>query len=478
MFLAPPQSRRSFLASAGAGFGMLGLSELLAYQGRLSADDAVTRTGIAQNAPAPRSPHHPAKAKRVIWLYMYGAPSGIDTFDYKPELNRRHGERLPKPPEVLFGNPGPLMRSPFAFKQHGQTGTWVSELFPHLAQQVDQLAFLRGCTAESNNHAPACLQMNTGITRVGFPSAGAWVTYGLGSENQNLPGFIVMYDHRSIPVAGPPNWGNGFLPASYQGVTFRPTETPLLYSKRLPGISDDRQRAKLDLLKELNHQHLQHHQGDVAQELESRIESFELAYRMQMEAPQAVDLSKESESTKRLYGLDNEKTRPFGSQLLIARRLVERGVRFIQIYSGGTRLNWDAHQDLEPNHRQLCFETDKPIAGLLRDLSERGLLQDTLVIWGAEFGRMPISQDGNGRDHNPHGFLAWMCGGGVKGGVAHGRTDDLGYRAVEGVVTIPDFHATILHLMGLDHTKLTYQHNGRAIRLTDVSGSVIKQIIA
>lgn len=454
--------RRQFLTRAGAGFGLLGLSDLLTQQ---------------TNPLAAKKGHHAAKAKSVIWLYMYGAPSGMDTFEYKPELQRRDGERLPEPPDVLFGNPGTLMRSPFKFKQHGQTGSWVSELFPHIAKQVDQLTFLRGCKADSNNHAPACMQMNTGITRIGYPSAGSWVTYGLGSENQNLPGYIVMYDHRSVPVAGPPNWGNGFLPASYQGVVFRPQQTPLLYSERLPEVTPERQRAQLDLLGQLNAHHKAQQSADVASDLEARIASFELAYRMQMEAPKVVDLANESAETKKLYGLDDEKTRPFGTQLLIARRLVERGVRFIQIYSGGTRLNWDAHQDLEQNHRQLSFETDQPIAGLLSDLRAKGLLESTLVIWGAEFGRMPISQDGNGRDHNQHGFLSWMCGGGVKPGVSQGSTDDLGHQAVDGVVTVPDFHATILHLLGLNHLKLTYPYNGRDVRLTDVSGRVIKEIL-
>ncbi len=459
-----PATRRSFLTQAGCGMGMLGLADLLATHARADSK--------------PQQPHHPPKARSVIWLYMYGAPSGMDTFDYKPELQKRDGEKLPKPPEVLFGNPGPLMKSPFNFKQYGQNGRWVSELFPNIAQQIDQLTFLKGCTADSNNHAPACMQMNTGVTRVGHPSAGAWVTYGLGSANQNLPGYVVMYDHRSVPVAGPPNWGNGFLPARYQGVTFRPSESPLLYSKRLPDVSDARQRAQLDLLKDLNQHHLQGQTAEAASELEARIASYELAYRMQMEAPQVVDLSKESAATKQLYGIDNEKTKPFGSQLLIARRMVEQGVRFIQIYSGGTRLNWDAHQDLEKNHRQLCEETDKPIAGLLTDLRKRGLLDSTLVIWGAEFGRMPMSQDGNGRDHNPHGFLTWMCGGGTKPGASFGETDDFGHRAINGKSTVPDFHATILHLLGLDHLKLTYRHNGRDMRLTDVSGRVIKEVLA
>lgn len=470
-------SRRRFLAQAGGDLGLLGLADLLNQNGSLRAEPPAANASPT-SLLTPKAGHFPAKAKTVIWLYMYGAPSGMDTFEYKPELQKRDGQLLPKPPDVLFGHPGPLMKSPFRFAQHGKNGTWVSELFPNIAKHVDELAFLRGCTADSNNHAPACMQMNTGMTQIGHPSAGAWVTYGLGSENQNLPGFVVMYDHRSVPVAGTPNWGNGYLPASYQGVTLRPTETPLLYSKRAPEMTAERQRTQLNYLQSLNRKHLEKHDADTQSELDARIASYELAYRMQMTAPDVVSLQKESAATKKMYGLDQDNTKPFGTQLLIARRLVEQGVRFIQIYCGGTRLNWDAHQDLEKNHRQLCGETDLPIAGLLTDLRARGLLDSTLVVWGAEFGRMPISQDGNGRDHNPQGFLTWMCGGGTKPGASFGRTDELGHIAVEGKSTVPDFHATMLHLLGLDHTKLTYFHNGRNMRLTDVSGRVIREILA
>ena len=454
--------RRGFLKHAvGTGLGMLALADLL----RPSLAEAEERPG-----------HFPARAKAVIWLYMYGGPSSLDLFDPKPEVTRRDGQKLPGSVDVFFGNPGPLMRSPFAFKQHGQSGAWVSELYPQLARQVDDLAFLHACTAESNNHGPAVLQMNTGITRLGRPSAGAWVTYGLGSRNRNLPGYVVMHDHRSVPVGGPPNWGAGFLPAAYQGVTFRPSKTPLLYLDRPPGVTAARQRAQLDLLKDLNQEHAQARPEE--SELRGRIESFELAARMQLEAPEAVNLEGESAATRRLYGLDDPVTEPYGSRLLLARRLVERGVRFVQVYSGGTRLNWDAHLKLVENHRRFCGETDVPIAGLLRDLKQRGLLKDTLVIWGSEFGRMPISQDGDGRDHNPHAFTMWLAGGGIKGGVKHGSSDDLGYKAAENAVSINDLHATILHQLGLDHKQLTYEHDGRSIRLTDVAGQVIKEIVA
>jgi hypothetical protein len=454
--------RRSFLARAGGGLGMLALADLLHQTVRADT--------------APRPGHFGARAKAVIWLYMYGGPSSIDLFDPKPELDRRDGEKLPGPVDVLFGNPGPLMRSPFRFRQHGQCGAWVSELFPQLAGCVDDLAFLRACTADSNNHAPAVLQMNTGIPRVGRPSAGAWVSYGLGTANKNLPGYVVMHDHRSVPVGGPPNWGAGFLPASHQGVLFRPAKTPLLYLDRPAGVDAARQRAQLDLLKDLNEAHAAARPGEA--ELRGRIESFELAYRMQTEAPDAVNLDGETEATRRLYGLGDPQTEPYGSRLLLARRLVERGVRFVQVYSGGTRLNWDGHAGLADNHRRFCAETDRPIAGLLQDLKRRGLLDETLVIWGSEFGRMPISQDGDGRDHNPNAFTMWLAGGGVKGGVSHGASDDLGYKAAEEPVSVHDLHATLLHLLGLDHTRLTFEHDGRSFRLTDVAGRVIREVLA
>jgi hypothetical protein len=471
VFSPPFPSRRHFLARAGGGFGLLALADLLHQTG--CADFSLPNPA---DPLAPRPGHFPARAKAVIWLYMYGAPSGIDTFDPKPELTKRDGQRLPGKVDVLFGNPGPLMRSPFTFKHYGTCGAPVSELFPNVANHVDDLTFIRACTANSNNHAPAVLQMNTGVVRPGRPSAGAWVTYGLGSVNRNLPGYVVMHDYRSAPVGGAPNWGAGFLPAAYQGVTFRPGQRPLLYLERPSTLDASRQRAQLDLLRDLNERHRAAHPGEA--ELEGRIQSFELAYRMQTEAPDAVNLDGETETTRRMYGMDVATTEPFGARLLLARRLVERGVRFVQVYSGGTRANWDGHAGLELNHRQRCAETDKPIAGLLQDLKQRGLLKDTLVVWGAEFGRMPISQDGDGRDHNPNAFLMWMAGGGVKGGFSYGASDDLGYLPAENPVSVHDSHATLLHLMGLDHKRLTYEHDGRSMRLTDVSGRVVHEILS
>jgi hypothetical protein len=470
-FLNCQPSRRGFLARVGSGLGMLALADMLHQTGR--ADFSLPD---AADPLAPRTGHFPARAKAVIWLYMYGAPSGIDTFDPKPELDKRHGQRLPGNVDVFFGHPGPLMRSPFTFKKYGQCGAQVSELFPNVAQHVDKLTFLKACSANSNNHAPAVLQMNTGVIRVGRPSAGAWVTYGLGSVNRNLPGYVVMHDYRSVPVGGAPNWGCGFLPAAYQGVTFRPGRRPLLYLERPAGVDARRQREQLDLLKQMNERHRAAHPGE--SELEGRIESFELAYRMQTEAPDVVNLEDETEATRELYGMNDAVAEPYGSRLLLARRLVERGVRFVQVYSGGTKANWDAHSAIELNHRQRCAEVDKPIAGLLQDLQQRGMLKDTLVIWGAEFGRMPISQGSDGRDHNPNAFLMWLAGGGLKPGISFGASDDIGYMPAADSVSVHDFHATLLYLLGLDHKKLTYEHDGRSMRLTDVSGRVINEIIA
>jgi hypothetical protein len=478
-------TRRAFLRRAGNGFGMLALAGLLDQQGLL--------TGSANAAPplnplAPKPPHFPAKAKSVIWLFMNGGPSQVDTWDYKPELARRDGQELKgfdKNTGFFTDQVGPLMKSPFAFKRHGKSGSWVSEIFPGMARHVDDMAFIHSCFTETNNHSPALFEINTGMSRMGFPCVGAWVTYGLGSVSQNLPAFVTMYDTlgRGLPKGHAQNWGAGFLPGIYQGTALNPQGLPIDNLARDPRMSDARQRRQLDLLRRLNQRHQERHEADT--ELTARIESFELAYRMQMAAPEALDVNKEPDRIQQLYGLDNKKCAHFARQALMARRLVERGVRFVQIYSGGmeNERSWDGHADIAANHRQFAGETDTPIAGLLTDLKQRGLLDTTLVIWCGEFGRLPVAQRSHngkqtGRDHNPHAFTTWMAGGGVKGGIHHGETDEIGHKAAVDRVPVHDLHATILHLLGLDHTKLTYKYNGRQFRLTDVYGRVLNKILA
>lgn len=443
-------TRRELLQKAGVGFGSVALTSLLA--------EAADR-------------QHVPRARSVIWLFMEGGPSGFDTFDPKPALEKGHGKKV-EGIEVFFGDPGPLLKSPFTFKQHGQSGAWVCDRYPNLARHVDEMSFIRSCHVESNNHGPAMFQINTGMIRQGFPSMGSWVTYGLGSENRDLPGFVVLGNTRGSK-GGPPNWGAGFLPSSYQGTLFRASGSPILNLSRPGDLPAGRQRRQLDLAAELNAAHLADHPGE--SDLQARIESFELAYRMQTEAQELVDFSKETPETRRLYGLDQKISRPYGEKCLMARKLVERGVRFVQAYIND---EWDAHTDLKGNHTTRCAETDVPIAGLLTDLKRRGLLESTLVIWGGEFGRMPVSEKGGGRDHNPHGFLVWMAGGGVKGGTSHGETDEIGHKAAVDPVSVHDLHATILHLLGIDHKKLTYFHNGRRFRLTDVHGELLTKILA
>ncbi|MBX6315179.1 MAG: DUF1501 domain-containing protein [Isosphaeraceae bacterium] len=477
-------TRRAFLRQAGNGFGLLALAALLDREGLLAPSATAASPSRALNPLAPQPPHFAAKAKAVIWLFMNGGQSQVDTWDYKPELEKLHGQELPgfDPKTGFFKDQvGPLMKSPFRFARYGESGAWVSEIFPHLARHVDEMAFLHGCFTETNNHSPALFQINTGMSRMGFPCVGAWVTYGLGTENQNLPGFVVMYDTlgRGLPKGHAQNWGAGFLPGIYQGTALNAQGSPMDNLDRSPQMTDAQQRAQLDLLAHLNRHHLQESPGETA--LAARIEAFELAYRMQMAAPEALDVSRESAATKRLYGLDNPSCAHFAKQCLMARRLVERGVRFVQIYSGGmeNERSWDGHQDIAKNHRGFALETDQPIAALLTDLKARGLLDSTLVLCCGEFGRLPIVQKGGtGRDHNPHAFTTWMAGGGVQGGVHHGETDEFGFKAVTGRVSINDLHATILHLLGLDHTRLTYRYNGRDFRLTDVAGQVVQEILA
>jgi hypothetical protein len=475
-------SRRDFLRRVGGGFGSLALAGLLHGDSRAASP---TPPGTAALNPLlPRPSHFPAKAKSVIWIFTNGGPSQVDTWDYKPLLAKRDGQEL----EGFDGDTGffteqvgPLMASPFKFAQHGQSGSWVSEIFPSISQHVDDIAFIHSCYTETNNHSPALFQINTGVNRMGFPCVGAWVTYGLGSVSQNLPGFVVMNDTkgRGLCKGAAQNWGAGFLPSVYQGTALNIQGSPIDNLNRAAGMTDAQQRAQLDLLSRLNQAHQQQRTEEA--ELAARIESFELAYRMQMAAPEALDLNLETEATHKLYGMDRPDCRHFSEQCLTARRLVERGVRFVQIYSGGTEneKSWDGHKNIEQNHRGFAAETDTPIGGLLTDLRQRGLLESTLIIWGGEFGRLPLVQKGGtGRDHNPHAFTTWMAGAGVRGGVHYGQTDDIGHKAVADRVSVNDLHATILHLLGMDHTKLTYRHNGRDFRLTDVAGNVVEGILA
>jgi hypothetical protein len=476
-------SRRDFLRRTGSGFGLLALASLLDEQRPLFPPAEASTPSL--NPLAPRPSHVPAKANAVIWLFMNGGQSQVDTWDYKPELEKHDGQELKgfdKNTGFFTEQVGPLMKSPFQFRQHGQSGTWASEIFPHMARHVDDMAFIHSCFTETNNHSPALFQINTGMNRMGFPCVGSWVTYGLGSESQNLPGFMVMYDTlgRGVPKGHAQNWGAGFLPGVFQGTALNVQGAPINNLYRDLAMTDAQQRSQLDLLSKLNRHYLQQNPNEA--ELAARIESFELAYRMQVAAPEALDVLQEPASVQTLYGLDNSKCSHFGKQCLMARRLVERGVRFIQIYSGGmeNERSWDGHVDIEGNHRQFAGETDIPIAGLLTDLKQRGLLDSTLVLCAGEFGRLPLTQKSKkpGRDHNPHAFTTWMAGAGIKGGVHYGQTDELGHKAAVDRVSVNDLHATILHLLGLDHEKLTYKYNGRNFRLTDVAGEVVRKIVA
>ena len=477
--LASFGSRRAFLRRAGNGLGMLALAQLFQQEAAALGPE----TGL--NPMAARPSHFPAKAKNVIWLFMNGGPSHVDTWDYKPELAKRDGQDLKgfdKTTGFFADQVGPVMKSPFRFAQHGQSGAWVSELFPAMAQHVDKMAFIHSCWTDSNNHSPALFKINTGMARMGFPCLGSWVTYGLGNESQNLPAFIVMYDTlgRGIPKGHAQNWGAGFLPGVFQGTALRAQGAPINDLYRPADRSDRQQRNQLDLMARLNRRHLAQEPDEP--ELAARIESFELAYRMQMAAPEALDLDREPANIHKLYGLDNPKCTHFARQCLIARRLIERGVRCVQIYSGGmdNQLSWDGHMDILGNHGGFAKETDTPVAGLLSDLESRGLLDSTLIIWGGEFGRLPLAQKNAkpGRDHNPNAFTTWLAGAGVKPGVHYGQTDEIGLKAVVDRVSINDLHATILHLLGIDHKRLTYRYNGRDFRLTDVAGQVVKAVLA
>jgi hypothetical protein len=471
-------TRRDLLRRAGNGCGLLGLTALLHQQGWASVPLDL------RQPQAPRAPHFPAKARAVIWLFLNGGPSQVDTWDYKPGLAKRDGKELEgfdKNTGFFTNQVGPIMKSPFRFAQHGESGSWVSEIFPQIARHVDDMAFIHSCYTDTNNHSPALFQINTGFSRMGFPCVGSWVTYGLGCENQNLPGFIVMYDTlgRGLPKGHAQNWGAGFLPGVFQGTALNAQGPPINNLYRSPDMSDQQQRAQLDLLNRLNRRALEQapHEADLA----ARIESFELAYRMQMTAPEVLDIDREPASIHKLYGIDNPKCTHFAKQVLTARRLVEAGVRFVQIYSGGmeNERSWDGHTNIKDNHSGFALETDIPIAGLLADLTSRGMAESTLVVCNGEFGRLPVVQKGGtGRDHNPHAFVTWLFGAGVKQGVHYGETDELGHKAVVDRVSINDLHATILHLLGIDHERLTYKFNGRAFRLTDVAGRVVDAVLS
>ena len=455
-------SRRNILRTAANGFGAVAAEWLLQRDAKA----------------AKLLPHFAPKAKSVIFLFMVGAPSSMDLYDPKPALKKYEGQPLP----ASFGKVGgqftdgsnPLLASPWEFKRYGQSGIPISGLIPNIAKCVDDICFVRSFYTESVVHAPAMYQVHTGRVLMGFPSMGSWVTYGLGSESDNLPAYVVMPQPEGTPEGGTPCWNSAFLPAVNQGTLLRSGASPILHLKQAAGVNPDRQRRTIDFIQQMNT--LDTKPGD--SEMAARIASYELAFRMQSSAPEAVDISSEPEHIRRMYGVGEKRTQDFGTRCLLARRMVERGVRFIQIYSGGgpVSMQWDAHSHLKANHEKMCGLTDQPVAALLKDLKQRGLLDSTLVIWGSEFGRLPTSESGNGRDHNMHGYTMWFAGGGVKGGQIIGETDEFGLRGVGERYHMRDFHATILHLLGLDQHKLWYLHNGRHEKLTDFGGTPIAKV--
>jgi uncharacterized protein DUF1501 len=473
--------RREFLWHSGGGLGGIALSHLLGVENLLVADMQVGKGKPEFNGGL----HHRAKAKRVIQLYMSGAASQVDTFDYKPELIKRHGEKFDPGGKVeLFqSSPGACMKSPWEWKQFGQCGKYVSSLVPHLATCVDDMAFIHSMVSKSNVHGPATFMQATGFVLPGFPGMGAWIAYGLGSLTNNLPTFVVLPDPRGFAPNGPANWSAGFLPAEYQGTMVRVgTKNPIfdLFPPEDAPVTRESEKDGLALLNRLNRKHMEAREGD--SRLDARIQSYELAARLQLSAPEVLDISGETETTKRLYGLDEKETEDFGRRCLVARRLLERGVRFVQLWSGADngfpRRNWDSHEDLGKDHGDMAKSMDKPAAGLLKDLKARGLLDDTIVLWTTEFGRMPCSQGNKGRDHNPFAFTNWLAGGGIQGGVTYGESDEWSYKAVQNATYCYDVHATVLHLLGINHEKLTYRHNGIDRRLTDVHGHVISELLA
>jgi hypothetical protein len=468
--------RREFLGWVPHGLAGAALATLLQRE--------QARAAMPSSRPAP---HHAPRARRAIHICACGGVSQVDTFDHKPELERLHGRSLTtsERPDVFFGQVGLLRRSDWPFRRRGASGLWISDLFPHLAEVADELTMIHSMVADTSNHTPATFQENTGFRLNGFPTLGSWLSYGLGSESDNLPTFVVLPDARGVPAGGSINWSNGFLPAQHQGVALRSQGVPLddLFPAR--PLPSDEEHATRWLLDEMNRRHGEQRPGEDA--LAARMRSYELAARMQLSVPEVANLEQETEATRRLYGLDRPESADFGRACLLGRRLLERGVRFVQLFAGGSfgnpRINWDGHENMRQNHGQEALRADRPIAALLKDLRRRGMLDDTLVIFTSEFGRTPFTQSagdvlGLGRDHNQHGFTAWLAGGGAKPGIAYGSTDDVGYRAVENLVTWPDFHATVLHLLGIDHERLTFYHNGIQRRLTNVHGHVVSAVVA
>lgn len=457
-----PTSRREFLTQSGAGFGALALA------------------GMAgpTHAQAAQPLHHPATAKRVIFLFMEGGPSHLDLFDPKPMLNKLAGQRIPESFGEVITAMGemksPLLECKRKWNQHGESGLWVSDWLPHIAECADDLAVIRSCVADGINHSAGVCQMNTCSILSGRPSLGSWVSYGLGTENKNLPDFVVMQDNNSQVVNGPRNWGAGFMPAVYQGTRLSEGSQPIPYLNTPEGFSERRQLARLGFLNGLNQRYASDHPEQ--SELEARIASYELAFRMQADAPEAIDLTSESAETLEMYGINDKETSSYGRLCLLGRRLAERGVRFIQLYSGAGS-KWDSHDHIETKHADLCRSMDRPVAGLLKDLKRRGMLHDTLVVWGGEFGRTPMSEKGNGRDHNPSGFTMWMAGGGVQGGQVIGETDELGLHATVDRLHVQDLHASILHLLGIDNMELTYDHKGRPERPTINEGKFCERLV-
>jgi len=473
--------RREFLWNWGGGLGGIALAQLLGQSGLLADATSAKRQQQELNGGL----HHRARAKRVVQLFMSGAASQVDTFDYKPLVIQKSGERFDPGGKVeLFqSDPGPIMKSPWEWQPHGGCGKWISSLVPHLASCVDEIAFLHSMISKSNVHGPATFMQNSGFVLPGFPSIGAWISYGLGSLNENLPTFVVLPDVRGFAPNGPGNWTAGFLPAAHQGTMIRAGRPNPVHDLFPPESARFVTRASeaegLRILKELNQSHLATRGGD--SRLEARIRSYEMAARLQVSAPEVLDMTKESAVTQKLYGLDEPITEDFGRRCLIARRLLERGVRFVQVWSGADngfpRRNWDSHEDIAKDHAEMGASMDKPAAALIQDLKARGLLEDTIVYWTTEFGRMPCSQGSKGRDHNPFTFTSWLAGGGIKGGVSYGSSDEWSYKAADKPIYCYDVHATVLHLLGIDHRNLTFRHNGIDRRLTDVHGEVMSDIV-